>query len=158
LLNKPSKNGRPDNFAAAVTEVSERMTVLVREEIELAKAEVSQKVTSMVKGAVAIAAGAVFGVFAIIFGFATAAWGLNSLLNSLWLGFVIVFGVLLMATIGTFMFARNKLKVGAPTPTMAIDEAKKIRETVTGSTNGGDSAVAKAAEAVKAEAEAQASS
>ncbi|HEV3129385.1 MAG TPA: phage holin family protein [Solirubrobacteraceae bacterium] len=154
MLNKPSKNGRPDNFAAAITEVSERMTVLVREEIELAKAEVSQKVTSMVKGAVAVAAGAVFGVFAIIFGFATAAWGLNSLLDSLWLGFVIVFGVLLVATIGTFMFARNKLKVGAPTPTMAIDEAKKIRETVSTSTNGGDSAVAKAAEAVKAEAEA----
>ncbi|HUZ29063.1 MAG TPA: phage holin family protein [Solirubrobacteraceae bacterium] len=154
MLNKPSKNGRPDNFAAAVTEVSERMSVLVREEIELAKAEVSQKVTSMVKGAVAVAAGAVFGVFAIIFGFATAAWGLNSLLNSLWLGFVIVFGVLLVATIGTFMFARNKLKVGVPTPTMAIDEAKKIRETVSASTNGGDSAVAKAAEAVKAEAEA----
>jgi uncharacterized small protein (DUF1192 family) len=153
LLNKPSKNGRPDNFAAAVTEVSERMSVLVREEIELAKAEVSQKVTSMVKGAVAIAAGAVFGVFAIVFGFATAAWGLNSLLDSLWLGFVIVFGALLAATTGTFLFARQKLKVGAPTPTMAIDEAKKIRETVSASTNGG-SAVAKAAEAVKAEAEA----
>jgi uncharacterized membrane protein YgcG len=158
LLNKPSKNGRPDNFAAAVTEVSERMSVLVREEIELAKAEVSQKVTSMVRGAAAIAAGAVFGVFAIIFGFATAAWGLNSLLNSLWLGFVIVFGVLLVATIGTFMFARSKLRVGAPTPTMAIEEAKKIRETVTGSTNGitGVAAQAEAvkAAAVKAEAEA----
>ncbi len=79
---------------------------------------------------------------------------MNSLLDSLWLGFVIVFGVLLAATIGTFLFARQKLKVGAPTPTMAIDEAKKIRETVSASTNGGGSAVAKAAEAVKAEAEA----
>ena len=67
--------------------------------------------------------------------------------------YTIVFGVLLAATIGTFLFARQKLKVGAPTPTMAIDEAKKIRETVSASTNGG-SAVAKAAEAVKAEAEA----
>jgi hypothetical protein len=155
LPGKPSKNGRPDNFAAAVTEVSERMSVLVREEIELAKVEVSQKVTSLVKGAVAIAAGAVFGVFAIVFGFATAAWGLNSLLNSLWLGFVIVFGVLVMATIGTFIFARKKLKVGTPAPTMAIDEAKKIRETVASPPNGSESAVVKAAEAVQAKAEAQ---
>jgi Putative Actinobacterial Holin-X, holin superfamily III len=154
LPNKFSKNGRPDNFAAAVTEVSERVSVLVREEIELAKAEMSQKVSSLVRGAVAIAAGAVFGVFAIIFGFATAAWGLNSLLNSLWLGFVIVFGALLAATIGTFLFARSKLKVGAPKPDMAIDEAKKIRETVAGSGNG--TTVAAQAEAVKAAASAQA--
>jgi uncharacterized small protein (DUF1192 family) len=154
LPNKYSKNGRPDNFAAAVTEVSERVSVLVREEIELAKAEMSQKVSSLVRGAVAIAAGAVFGVFAIIFGFATAAWGLNSLLNSLWLGFVIVFGALLAATIGTFLFARNKLRVGAPKPDMAIDEAKKTLETVTGSGNG--TTVAAQAEAVKAAAAAQA--
>ena len=33
-------------------------------------------------------------------------------------------------TIAAFLFAWRKLKVGAPTPEMAIDEAKKIRETV----------------------------
>jgi uncharacterized small protein (DUF1192 family) len=136
LADKPSKNGRPDNFAATVTEVSERVSVLVREEIELAKAEMTQKVTSIVKGAVAIAAGAVFGVFAVVFGLLTAAWGLNSLINSLWLGFVIVFGALLALTLGAFGFARRKLKVGAPTPEMAIDEAKKIRETVAAKANG----------------------
>jgi len=129
--DKPSKNGRPENFAAAITEVSDRMTVLVREEIELAKAEVSHKFSSIIKGAVAIAAGAVFGVFAIIFGLLTAAWSINDALGNEWPGFAIVFGGLLVATIGTFLFARKKLKVGAPTPVMAIDEAKKIRETVT---------------------------
>jgi hypothetical protein len=30
----------------------------------------------------------------------------------------------------SFLFAWRKLRVGAPTPKMAIDEAKKIRETV----------------------------
>ena len=74
----PANNGQPDNIATAVTEVSERMTVLVREEIELAKAEMTQKVTSIARGAAAIAAGAVFGVFAIIFAALTIAWGLNS--------------------------------------------------------------------------------
>jgi hypothetical protein len=32
--------------------------------------------------------------------------------------------------IAAFLFAWRKLRVGAPTPDMAIDEAKKIRETV----------------------------
>ena len=38
--------------------------MLVREEIELAKAEVGRKATSMLRGTAAVAAGAVFGVFA----------------------------------------------------------------------------------------------
>jgi hypothetical protein len=126
----PADNGQPENLATAVTEVSERMSVLVREEIELAKAEVTQKVSSLARGAAAVAVGAVFGVFAIVFALLTLAWGLNSALSSIWIGFAIVLVVLLIATGFAFMFAWRKLKVGAPTPTMAIDEAKKIRATV----------------------------
>ena len=117
-----------------MTEVSERMTVLVREEIELAKAEVTDKVSSIARGAAAVAAGAVFGVFAVVFLLLTLAWALDDILVSgagdLWLGFAIVLAVLLIATVGAFLFAWRKLKVGAPTPQMAIDEAKKIRATV----------------------------
>jgi len=39
-------------------------------------------------------------------------------------------GVLILLTAAAFLIARRLLKVGAPTPAMAIDEAKKIRETV----------------------------
>ena len=49
----PSNNGHSQNFATAVSEVSERVSVLVREEIELAKVEVTQKVVSLAKGAAA---------------------------------------------------------------------------------------------------------
>jgi Ca2+/Na+ antiporter len=106
------------------------MSLLVREEIELAKAEVVTKVSSIARGAAAVAVGAVFGVFALVFGLITLGWGLNSLINSLWIGFAIVFVVLLALTVFAFLFAWRKLKVGAPTPKMAIDEAKKIRSTV----------------------------
>ncbi len=117
-----------------MTEVSERMSVLVREEIELAKAEVTTKVSSLARGAAAVAAGAVFGIFAVIFLLLTLAWVLDAILVSgagdIWIGFAIVLAVLLAAAVGAFLFAWRKLKVGAPTPTMAIDEAKKIRATV----------------------------
>jgi uncharacterized small protein (DUF1192 family) len=130
----PADNGQTDNIATAVTEVSERMTVLVREEIELAKAEITGKVSSIARGAAAVAAGAVFGVFAVVFLLLTIAWALDDILVSgagdLWIGFAIVLVVLLLATIGAFLFAWRKLRVGAPTPQMAIDEAKKIRATV----------------------------
>jgi hypothetical protein len=131
----PADNGQPDSIAAAIAEVSESLTKLVQDEIELAKAEVIQKASALARGAAAVAAGAVFGVFAVIFVLVTAAWALDGLLVSgtgkIWLGFLIVSGVLLVLTLGAFLFAWKKLKVGAPTPKMAIDEAKKIRETVT---------------------------
>jgi hypothetical protein len=126
--NGNGRNG--ENIARAVTEVSEKMSVLVREEIELAKAEVTQKVTSIAKGAVAVAAGAVFGIFALILGLIALAWGINAIVNSLWIGFAAVFGLLFLLTVAAFLFAWRKLKVGAPKPDMAIDEAKRIRETV----------------------------
>ena len=126
----PGSDGQ-DTIAAALAEISDSLTKLVQDEIALAKAEVTQKISSIARGAAAIAAGAVFGVFAIVFLMLTAAWGLNSLITSIWLGFVIVFGVLLFLTLGAFVFAWRKLKVGAPIPSMAIDEAKKIQATVT---------------------------
>ena len=104
--------------------------MLIREEIELARAEVAQKVSTLSKGLVAGAIGAVFGLLAIPFLLLTLAWGLNSLLSSIWLGFLIVLVVLLAVTAGAFLFAWRKMKVGAPTPKLAIEEAKKIRETV----------------------------
>jgi Putative Actinobacterial Holin-X, holin superfamily III len=119
------------------------MSVLVREEIELAKAEVSQKARSIGMGAVAVGAGAVFGVFALIFGLEAVAWGLNDVFvdgaGELWIGFLIVFGVLALLALAVFLFAWRKLRVCAPTPDMAIVEAKKIRETVTKAPDGTDS-------------------
>lgn len=126
----PGSNGTQENLGQVVTEVTERVSVLVREEIELAKAEVTTKVSSIARGAGAIAAGAVFGIFGVVFGLLTLAWGLNSLINSLWLGFLIVFVLLVALAVGAFLFARKMLKVGPPTPQMAIDEAELIRETV----------------------------
>jgi hypothetical protein len=119
-----------ESLAAAVTEVSEKLAVLVREEIELAKAEVSVKASSITRGAAAVAVGAVFGVFALVFVLLTIAWGLNSIFNSIWIGFGIVMVVLVALTLIAFLVAWRKLRVGPPTPKMAIDEARKIRETV----------------------------
>ena len=121
---------RTDSLAAAVTDVSEKLGVLVREEIELAKAEMVDKASSLARGAAAVAVGAVFGVFALIFVLLTLAWGLNVITNSFWVGFAIVMVLLVLLTLGAFFFAWRKLRVGAPRPKMAIDEAKKISATV----------------------------
>ncbi len=62
------------------------MSVLVREEIELAKVEMTTKVSSLARGAAAVAVGAVFGVFALIFVLLTMAWATQLRASSIWLG------------------------------------------------------------------------
>ncbi|MGN6170992.1 MAG: phage holin family protein [Solirubrobacteraceae bacterium] len=122
-----------ESLATAVTEVSDRVTLLIREEIELAKVETIAKLTSLARGVVAAAIGAVFGVFALIFALETLAWGLNSPIagtGKIWIGFIITTAVLVVLAAAAFLFAWRKLRVGPPTPDMAIDEAKRIRETV----------------------------
>ena len=127
----PASNGnKPENLATAVTDVSERVTLLIREEIELARAEVKQKVSSFGKGVAAGAIGVVLALLALPFALLTLAWGLNSALDSLWLGFLIVLGILVAGIAAAVLFAWRKFKAGPPAPTMAIEEAKKIRDTV----------------------------
>jgi hypothetical protein len=123
-------NGRSETLATTVTEVSDLVGALVREEIELARAEVTTKANTIARGAAAVAIGAAFGVFALMFALFTLANGLNSALSSVWLGYLITFVLLTVLTIVVFLFAWRKLRVGPPTPTMAIDEARKIRDTV----------------------------
>ena len=117
-----------------VTEVSDRIGNLIREEIELAKAEVGRKAISLMRGTIAVVAGAVFGVFAIFIGLEALAWGINAALvpgaGSIWEGFAIVFGILAILAILAFVIASRLLRRGPPVPTMAIEEAKQIRETV----------------------------
>jgi Putative Actinobacterial Holin-X, holin superfamily III len=127
--------GTPEKLVNTVTEVSDRISTLVREEIELAKVEVSRKAISLGKGTVSVLAGAMFGVFAVVFLLLTIAWVLDAILipgaGDIWEGFAIVTGGLAVLAILSFIFAQRFFKRGAPpVPTMAIEEAKQIRETV----------------------------
>ena len=52
MSDQQTSQNNTQNIAEAIQEVSERAQLLVREEIELAKAEVTAKVTKLIKGAV----------------------------------------------------------------------------------------------------------
>ena len=63
----PPAQRRDKNLGEIVSEVSEKASLLVREEIELAKAEVTAKVKTLGKGAGVGAAAGVFLIFAVVF-------------------------------------------------------------------------------------------
>jgi len=125
-------------MTAAVTEVSESMRVLVREEIELAKAEVQTKVTSLLKGVVVGVAAGVFAITGLLFalhGFSWLAWNLIESPpggnNDFYIGFFVVALVLVALGVVAGLLAFRFVRSGAPPkPAMAIDEARRIRTTV----------------------------
>ena len=114
-----------------VSEASEKASLLVREEIELAKAEVTTKAKTMGKGAGVGAAAGVFLVFALVMFLHGLAWFFNDLFNvstALWLGFLIVFLILVVLAVIAGLLAKKWLSSGPPTPDMAIEEAKVTRD------------------------------
>ncbi len=64
----------PQNIATAITDVSERVAVLVHEEVELAKAEVTEKAAKLARGAVVAVAAGIFVVTALFFVLIGLAW------------------------------------------------------------------------------------
>ncbi len=126
------------DLGRAVQDVTEKAQLLVREEIELAKAEISEKVNKLVKGAIVGAVAAVFLIGALLFALHAAAWGIWSLLSDsggmIWLGFAILTLVLILLGAVAALVALRFVKRGSPpTPQMAIEEAQLIKQTVTSS-------------------------
>jgi uncharacterized membrane protein YqjE len=135
---RSTPNASGDGVAATVAEISQRTSVLIREEIELAKAEVTEKVTKLVKGAVVAIAAGIFAVFGLVYLLHGFAWLIDQLFfdTAFW-GFFIVAAFLFLAGGLAGYVAARWLRSGAPpTPDMAIDEAQRIRATFSGEHGG----------------------
>jgi uncharacterized membrane protein YqjE len=131
-------DNQTSDLAEAIQEVSEKASLLVHEEIELAKAEMSEKLSKLAKGVAVGAAAGVFALAALIYLMHALAWLLWQLLNgdgsSFWIGFAIVGGLLLLlGALAGFLAARFLKRGTPPAPTMAIEEGRLIRETVSSS-------------------------
>ena len=130
-----ANNHDTSDLGQAIQDVTERASLLVREEIELAKTEVMEKVTKLIKGAVVAIVAGIFAVFFLIYLLNALAWLLWDLLgntHNFWLGFLIVAGGLfLLGGLAGFIALRLVKRGAPPTPHMAIEEGKLIKETVT---------------------------
>src|SRR3954447_3767152 len=112
-----------------VFEVSDRASVLIREEIELAKTEVTEKFNRLLHGSIAGLAAGIFALLALLLLMHGVAWLLNDLVfNNFWAGFFVEAGLFLLIGAAAGLFAWRSFKRGAPpTPDMAIEEAKEIK-------------------------------
>ncbi len=124
-------------LAQALQDITQKAQLLVHEEIELAKAEMTEKVTKLIKGAIFGIVAGVFAVFALIYLLHALSWGIWDVIgneSNFWLGFLIT-GVLILLLGGIAgVIAMRLIKKGSPpTPQLAIEEAQLIKGTLTAS-------------------------
>jgi hypothetical protein len=119
-----TENGQRAGLGRAVKEVTERLSSIVRLELQLASLELKRKVSALGMG-IGIGVGAlVFGVFMFGFLFATIAAALATFLAT-WLALLVVTVFLLLLTGTLGLLSIRAIKRGTPpVPKQAIQEAK----------------------------------
>ena len=138
-MPEPTATPPPDPDQRSVSElvfdVTERASTLVREEIELAKTEVSEKVGSLLRGSVVGVVAGTFAFLALILAMHGVAWLLNDLFfdGEAWPGYFIEAALFLLVAAAAGLFAYRAVQAGAPpVPEQAIEEAKRTRAVLEG--------------------------
>lgn len=131
----PPPRGSDRSVTELVFDVSERASSLVREEIELAKAEIGEKVGKILRGSVVGIAAGTFAFLALILIMEGVAWLLAEEVfdGNAWPGFFVEAALFLLIAAGAGLFAYRSVQAGAPpVPEQAIEEAKQIKSTLEG--------------------------
>ena len=142
----PEAPGTPPQDERSVSElvvdVAEKSSTLVREEIELAKTEVSEKVGKLLRGSVVGIAAGIFAFLALILVMEGVAWLLAEEVfdGNAWPGFFVEAAVFLLIAALAGLIAYRAVQAGTPPmPEQAIAEAKLTKETLeSGAKAGGE--------------------
>jgi hypothetical protein len=113
-----------------IGEVTQDLSTLMRQELELAKAELQQSASRAGKGAGMLGGAAVAGYFVLLFASVALWWAIGSATG---LGWSAVIVAIIWAVIGAVLYVagRNSLKSVRGIPTTA-DTVKKIPEALKG--------------------------
>ena len=129
----PTQSGER-GLGAAARAVSERVSSIVRLEIQLAVSELKRKVVALGLGIGLLLGAGLFLLFMLGFAFATVAAALATVVST-WLALLIVTGILLaLAGVLGFLGITSLSKGTPPVPEQAIQEAKLTTEALK---NGG---------------------
>lgn len=108
---------------------------LVRDQIELAKAEVSQSAKQAAAASGLFIVAAVLAFLAFIFALVAGAYGLVAAGLPVWAGFLIVAGTLVLVALILALAGRSRVKKVQP-PVRAIDQVERTKVALAGITDG----------------------
>lgn len=136
----PPRPQQDRSVSELVFDVAEKSSSLVREEIQLAKTEISEKVGQILRGSVVGVAAGVFAFLALILVMEGVAWLLAEEVfdGNAWPGFFVEAAIFLLIAAGAGFAAYRAMQAGAPpVPEQAIEEAKLTKATLEASSRAG---------------------
>lgn len=108
---------------------------LVRQQVELAKAEVSQSAKQAASASILFIAAAVLALLGFVFALIAAAYGIVAAGLPVWAGFLIVTGVLLVVAVILGLVGKARMKQVGP-PKRAINEVQTTKAALSSITSG----------------------
>jgi uncharacterized membrane protein YqjE len=131
MADNGAQPGRPADkqLGEIVAEVTEKAQLLVKEEIELAKAEIQVKTSRIIKGILFFSAAGFFLLMMLVFLLHMLSIGISDWFDlKAWVGYAATTLLLLLVTVVAALVGLRMFKKGAPpTPDYAIEEAQKTR-------------------------------
>lgn len=128
--------GRPDvegvSVGQLISEVTTDLSTLMRQELELAKAELKAEASKAGKGAGMLGAAGLAGYFLLLFLSIALWWGLGSLLGARGWSALIVAALWGIAAAVLASMGRKKLKEVQPTPERTVETLKEVPDALKG--------------------------
>jgi hypothetical protein len=105
--------------------VAQDLSMLMRQELDLAKAEVKQEITTAAKAGGLLGGAGFAGYMVLLFGSVAAWWGLANVMNKGWAALIVA---AVWAVAGALLFAvgRSRMKQANPTPEQTVETVKEL--------------------------------
>ena len=131
----PPADNRPDVSNSSVGEligdVTRDLSTLMRQELELAKAELKQEAVKSGKAAGALGAAGLAGYMVLLFLSFALWWGLANVMDEGWAALIVA---ALWAIAGAILYSvgRQRLRQVRPTPERTVDTLKEVPDALRG--------------------------
>jgi hypothetical protein len=128
-------NDQPNVASASlgdlIGEVAKDLSTLLRQELELAKAELRQEAVKTGKAAGALSGAGVAGHLVLVFLSFALWWGLDAVMDGGWAAVIVA---ALWAVIGAALYAtgRQRLRQVRPTPDRTVETLKEVPDALRG--------------------------
>jgi hypothetical protein len=128
--NSAPSTGQPPDIAGAsvgelIGEVSRDLSTLMRQELELAKAEIKTEVSKTGKAAGMFGGAGFAGYMVMLFLSISLWWGLENVMDSAWAALIVA---AIWAVIGAVLFVtgRSTMRTVNPKPERTVDTVKEV--------------------------------
>ena len=121
----------PSSVGELIGEVSRDLSTLMRQELELAKAEIKQEITKAGRAAGMFGGAGLAGYMLLFFLSITVWWALANVMDEAWAA-LIVAGVWGLVSSVLYVLARGQLRLVSPQPERTVDTLKQIPDALKG--------------------------